>query len=458
LPTHNQRPTGAGLKPNLLFVFGDQWRGQAFGYAGDPNARTPRIDRFAAESVHFTNAIASTPVCSPWRATLMTGQYPLTHGVFVNDVPLNPKGVTLGESLADTGYHMAWIGKWHIDGRGRSAFIPPERRMGFQFWRTMECTHDYLNSYYYADTPEKLKWDGYDAEAQTREAQRFICDHDQETPFALFLSWGPPHDPYDQVPAEYLRHFSEGRIQLRPNVPPAMAAQARKSLAGYYAHCLALDTYFGDLLDTLQQRGLDQNTIVVFTSDHGDMHCSQGSPSRKQQPWEESIAVPLLIRHPALRGKPSKISNVIESVDVMPTLLGLCGSRVPAGVQGRDLSGPFRGGRLPSDQPALLSFHFPFHDWRRDRGGHEFRGLRSQRHTYVRDLNGPWLLYDNAADPYQITNLCGRAEVRGPQRELDAELTRRLAAIGDEFLPGEEYLRRWGYELDPVTQDIPIRR
>lgn len=444
-------------KHNLLFVFGDQWRAQAFGYAGDPNARTPRIDRFAQESVNFTNAIASTPVCCPWRATLMTGQYPLTHGVFVNDVPLNPKGVTLGESLANAGYHTGWIGKWHVDGRGRSAFIPPERRMGFQFWRTMECTHKYMESYYYADAPEKLKWEGYDAEAQTREAQRFIRGHDQRKPFALFLSWGPPHDPYEVVPDKFLRQFLEEKIQLRPNVPGSKAAEARNRLSGYYAHCLALDTYFGDLLDTLKERGLDENTIVVFTSDHGDMHGSQGSPSRKQQPWEESIAVPLLIRHPAMRGKASRIANVIESVDMMPTLLGMCGATIPDGVQGRDLSGPFHAKPLPPDMPALLSFHFPFHDWSRVRGGREFRGLRSQTHTYVRDLNGPWLLYDNLADPYQLRNLCGRAEAKDLQCRLDDELTRRLAAIGDEFLPGEEYLRRWGYQLDPVTKDIPIR-
>jgi arylsulfatase A-like enzyme len=387
----------------------------------------------------------------------MTGQYPLTHGVFVNDVPLHPKGVTLGQSLADASYHTAWIGKWHVDGRGRSAFIPPERRMGFQFWRTMECTHNYMKSDYYADTPQKLRWEGYDAEAQAREAQKFIREHPQDKPFALFISWGPPHDPYEQVPAEFLRQFPEEKIRLRPNVPASKAGEARERLSGYYAHCLALDTYFGDLLDTLQQRGLDKNTIVVFTSDHGDMHCSQGSPSRKQQPWEESIAVPLLIRHPAMGGKASRIPNVIESVDLMPTLLGLCGAAIPDSVQGRDFSGPFRGGTLPPDQPALLSFHFPFHDWRRDRGGREWRGLRSQRHTYVRDLNGPWLLYDNIADPFQLTNLCDRAEVGQLQRELEAALVRRLAEIGDEFLPGEEYLRRWGYDLDPVTHDIPIR-
>jgi hypothetical protein len=105
-----------------------------------------------------------------------------------------------------------------------------------------------------------------------------------------------------------------------------------------------------------------------------------------------------------------------------------------------------------------LAFHFPFHDWRRDRGGREFRGLRSQRHTYVRDRNGPWLLYNNECDPYQFHNLCGDGAARDLRRKLDEILNRRLAAIGDEFLPGEEYLRRWGYPLDPVTGDIPIKR
>ena len=142
-------PLRAAEKPNIVVVLADQWRAQAFGFAGDPNVQTPNFDRLAGESVRFVNAVAGMPVCSPTRASLLTGQRPLTHGVFLNDVPLNPDAVTLPKVLKSAGYDTAAIGKWHIDGHGRSAFIPPERRQGFDYWKVLECTHNYTDSIYY---------------------------------------------------------------------------------------------------------------------------------------------------------------------------------------------------------------------------------------------------------------------------------------------------------------------
>ena len=158
-------------QPNIVFVFGDQWRAQATGYAGEPSVRTPNLDRLAGESLNLTNAVSNCPLCTPYRASLLTGQYPLTHGLFVNDVPLDPHATSLGKVFAAHGYDTAYIGKWHVDGHGRSAFIPRERRQGFSFWKVLECTHNYNKSPYYADENVKLFWDGYDAIAQTREAQ-----------------------------------------------------------------------------------------------------------------------------------------------------------------------------------------------------------------------------------------------------------------------------------------------
>ena len=190
-------------KPNVVFVFADQWRAQATGYAGDTNVRTPNLDRLAARSVNFENAVSCCPVCSPYRASLLTGQYPLTHGVFLNDVPLRNEAVSLAEVYRNAGYETAYIGKWHLDGNHRSAFIPRERRQGFDFWKVLGCTHAYNNSFYYGDEDVKLKWEGYDAIAQTREAQQYIRDHAGGPPFLLVLSWGPPHDPYETAPQKY---------------------------------------------------------------------------------------------------------------------------------------------------------------------------------------------------------------------------------------------------------------
>src|SRR5712671_5899608 len=150
-------------RPNVLLIIADQWRAQAFGFAGDPNVKTPNLDRFERECVNFTQAVAGMPVCSPTRATLLTGQRPQTHGIFLNDVQLNTNAVTIAKELKAAGYDTGCIGKWHVDGRGRSSFIPRERRQGFDYWKVLECTHSYNNSPYYADGPEKLKWEGYDA-------------------------------------------------------------------------------------------------------------------------------------------------------------------------------------------------------------------------------------------------------------------------------------------------------
>ncbi len=285
-------------KPNVLIVLADQWRAQAFGFAGDPNVRTPNFDRLAMESVRLTNAISGLPVCSPTRASLMTGQRPLTHGIFLNDVQLNPNAVTLAKVLKAAGYQTGMIGKWHIDGRGRSNFIPRERRQGFDYWKVLECTHNYTNSLYYADDPAKRVWPGYDAFAQTRDACDYIRSQSRSNqPFALVLAWGPPHDPYFTAPAKYRALYDPATLQLRPNVPAGLETEVRKMLAGYYAHCTALDDCMGEILDTLRDSGAARKTILLFSADHGDMLGSQGQ-FKKQRPYDEAIRVPMLIRWP----------------------------------------------------------------------------------------------------------------------------------------------------------------
>ncbi|MBN1673521.1 MAG: sulfatase [Kiritimatiellae bacterium] len=442
-------------RPNVILVFGDQWRAQAAGYAGDPTVKTPNLDRLASESANFTNAVAGCPVCSPYRASLLTGQYPLTHGVFLNDVYLQNRAPSIAHAFAEDGYDTAYVGKWHVDGHGRSNYIPPQRRQGFDYWKALECTHKYNRSPYYAgDSDEKLYWEGYDALAQTRDAQAYITGRDRAKPFFLVLSWGPPHGPYDAAPEEYRAMYRPDTIELRPNVPETHADRARQDLAGYYAHCSALDACMGMLLQTLREQGLEEDTVLLFTSDHGDMLGSQGE-FKKQRPWDESIRVPFLLRYPALLGREGRqLDAVIDAPDVMPTLLGLCGCRIPNTVEGLDFSAYLHGGTDPSDGAALLLCAQPFGQWTRAHGGREYRGLRTNRYTYVRTLDGPWLLYDNAEDPYQLDNRAGLPDHARVQAQLDARLHRRLKAVADDFLPGTEYVRRWGYAVD-ATGTVP---
>lgn len=448
-------------KPNLVFVFADQWRAQAAGHAGDSNlaGKTPHLDRLAQESVNLVNAVSTCPVCTPYRASLLTGQYALTHGLFMNDAPLDPGLTTIAKVFKAAGYDTGYVGKWHVDGHGRSSYIPPERRQGFDYWKVLECSHNYNDSTYYAgNDPAKKKWKGYDAIAQTRDVQRYIAEHAQgEKPFALFLSWGPPHDPYPTGPAEFKALFDAEALQLRPNVPAETAGKAREILAGYYAHCAALDRCLGDLMTTLDEAGIRNDTLLVFTSDHGDMLGSHGQ-LKKQKPYDESIRVPFLLRFPARCGNAGKqIDMPFGTPDIMPTLLGLCGIPVPESVEGSDYSRVLSGEEAPSNDAALIECTVPFGEWKRTSGGREYRGIRTRRHTYVRGLDGPWLLFDNQADPFQQANLVDSAEHQALRAELDAQLMAKLARRGDEFLPGDAYIAEWGYSVD-ATGTIPYKQ
>lgn len=435
--------------PNVVFVLTDQWRRDATGYGGDPNVLTPNLDKLAIHSVNLTNAVSGCPVCCPYRASLLTGQHPLTHGVFLNDLCLKPRGLTLAEVYAKGGYDTAYIGKWHLDGHGRASYIPRSRRHGFDYWKVLECTHNYNKSYYYsADSKKRLTWSGYDARAQTDDARSYIRARARGAkPFILVLSLGPPHNPYQTAPAKYRRMYQGKELKLRDNVPESARKRARKDLAGYYAHISALDACIGDLLATIDSAGIADNTIFVFTSDHGDMLGSQGM-NRKQKPWDESIMVPFLLRYPAaLGGKRRTLGMPINTPDIMPTLLGLSGLEIPKSVEGVDYSGVLLGRQAPSNDAALITCVSPFGEWHRGRG-REFRGVRTWRYTYVRDLKGPWLLYDNKTDPHQLKNLANKPAYAALAKRLDALLARKLKATGDDFLAGTEYIAKWGYKVN----------
>jgi len=438
---------GARRRPNVVFVLADQWRAQATGYAGDPNVKTPNLDRLEKVSVNFTNTVSSNPVCSPCRASILTGQRSTTHGIFLNDAHLSDDARTLAKVMRDAGYDTALIGKWHLNGRGRLSFIPPENRQGFEYWKAMECTHAYNHSQYFTgEDPQPKTWDGYDAIAQTKDAEAYITDHAKSNkPFLLCLWWGPPHNPFTTAPAEYKAMYDPAKIALRPNVPKAMEDAARKDAAGYYAHISALDKCIGDLWQTLRDAGVEEDTILIFSADHGEMLWSNGY-NRKQKPWDESIRVPMLWHYPATLSA-KHLDVPISTEDIMPTLLGLCGIQSPKSVEGLDYGGHMKGGPNPNpDNAALIECVAPFAEWNRAMGAREYRGVRTTRYTYVRELKGPWLLYDNESDPYQQTNLVGRPEAADIQTQMEALLNKKLSQAHDDFKSADFYLEKWGYK------------
>jgi arylsulfatase A-like enzyme len=444
------------LKPNIVIIMADQWNAQSFGFAGNPDVKTPNLDKLAGRSVVFTTAVSVMPVCSPARATLLTGQYPLTHGLFYNDRPLKNEAVTLAELYKEQGYATGYIGKWHVNGHSvhekqfsaRDRTVPKGRRQGFDYWKAREVTHNYNNSFYFDENDVKHTWEGYDVFPQTDSAAAFIRNN-KSRPFLLFLSWGPPHDPYMTAPENYRKLYNPEQLTLRPNVPDSLKTKARKDLAGYYAHCTALDKSAGDLLQVLKEAGVEEKTILVFTSDHGDMLYSQGK-IRKQKPWDESILVPFILHYPAGLGTGGRrISMPFNNVDVLPTLLGLSNIKIPATVEGTDFSRVARGKtKAPDDQAALIQVPVPFHENSFLNGGREYRAVRTERYTYVRDLAGPWMLYDNAKDPYQLKNLVNRPEFLAVQKKLELTLQKKLKEAKDDFLTADEYMTKWNYRYD----------
>lgn len=444
-------PSLATARPNIVFVWADQWRACSTGYSGDPNVKTPNLDRLESTSVNFTHAVSGCPVCTPFRASLMTGQRPTTNGMFLNDAHLSDTAVTIARVLDAAGYDTGYVGKWHLNGRGRLSFIPPENQQGFTYWKACECTHNYNHSIYFdgAD-PMRRAWPGYDAFAQTNDVCQYLRAHAKDgKAFALFLSWGPPHNPYQTAPADFRKRYDPATLQLRPNVPPELAEKTKKDLAGYYAHCTALDRCIGQIWQTLRDCGLESNTILVFTADHGDMLGSHGM-ERKQKPWDEALRVPMIWHFPGKLGAAGKrIDGLISSEDLMPTLLGLCDVKIPESVEGLNYAPYLVGGQNPNpDNAALITCVAPFGEWSRKAGGREFRGLRTAHFTYVRDLHGPWLLYDDEKDPYQQQNLVGNKSASAEQSQLDALLNARLKQAKDAFLPADRYVAQWGYHVD----------
>ena len=437
-------------RPNLLYIFADQMRGMDMHCAGNTQLHTPNLDRLAEQGMRLSHAYANTPVCTASRAMLLTGLYPATNRVVANDLPLPEETQTLGELFQGAGYRTGYIGKWHLDGVPRSKWTPPgPRRHGFEFWAAYNCSHDYFRAdKYYRDLPVPIRVDGYEPEVQTNLALDFLAT-DDDRPFCMMLSWGPPHDPYPLVPEVFKDQYDPATIYLRPNVsavhrdaaPLAHDWEPRETIANYYAAITALDSQLGRILDFLDESGLVESTVVVFTSDHGDMLWSQGR-MKKQLPWEESINIPFLIRWPGQIQAGSVSDSLFGVIDHLPTLLSLCAVEAPARLQGIDLS-PTLLGAEQSAPASLFLMDMVRMDESHTQKMDEWRGLRTPRFTYARWVDGrPWLLYDNETDPYQLDNLVDRRDYMDVQRELNIELEAQIAVTGDLCLPGPELLRK----------------
>ena len=440
-------------KPNVIFVFADQLRGCSVGYVGEEPVLTPNIDKFAEHGAIFDNAVSMLPVCGPYRGSLLTGRTPLTTGMVLNDIVLKTSEVSVADAFKAGGYKTAYIGKWHVDGPDRTAPVPPgPRRQGFDYWVGANFEHNYDRSRYTDNDGTEKTWKGWDAEAQTSLALDYIKGNADGDPFVLFLSWGPPHHPYRVAPQQYLDMYDPATIPGRPNCPDV----PREDLWGYYAQTTFLDDQFARIVAALDEMGMSDDTVLVFTSDHGDMHGSHGH-YKKQWPWNESIKVPFVLRYPRAVPAGTRIRYPISVIDIMPTLLGLAGVRVPDTVDGVDLAPFIRGEQSDPPESVLIMNPCPFSvgdprgpDQYPDYQGRrlEYRGVITDRYTYVRTIDDPWLLYDNDQDPYQMKNLIESPEHAALRDRLDALMIAHMERIADEFLPREAYYEKFDIEFD----------
>jgi arylsulfatase A-like enzyme len=426
-------------RPSVLLILPDQLRGQSVGCLGNPEVRTPNLDRLASEGLTLPNTFANTPVCCPARAVLLTGRYAHRNGMVANDLRLRESETTLAELLAARGYRTGFVGKWHLDGGPRApGFVPPgPRRQGFQFWAASECSHRHFRPTYFRDTPEPITEDRFEPEVWADRGIEFL-EGVGNAPFFLVVAMGPPHDPYG-APERYMARYDPERLTMRPNWVEGTPGGSRRDVAAYYAAITAVDEQVGRLLAALDRLGRRDDTIVVVTSDHGDMLGSQGR-RLKRKPWEESIRVPNLVRYPAGIEAGRTGDLLFSHVDFAPTMLGLCGLPVPGEMQGRDLSAALLGGDVEGPGSVFLQIFVPFLG---DESPRPWRGVRTSRHLYARTEDGPWLLYDLERDPFERSNLAEDPAHAATREALDRTLSEWMERAGDS----------WAFDSDAHVED-----
>jgi len=441
---HASQSSSSG--PNVIWVFGDQHRAQALGCAGDPNVKTPNIDRLASEGLSLSG-VAGCPLCSPYRGSLLSGRYP-HRAVPGHEHPLPDGMPTIAEPFNGAGYHTAYFGKWHVsghherDGRGALAHVPRELRGGFRQWLGYENNNSQWDCFVHGHDAsgneiEHERLPEYETDALTDLMLDFLEDRaDDQQPFFAVLSVQPPHDPYVS-PEQWQGEHTPGRVVLRPNVPdiPRVTEQARRELAGYYGMIENLDDNLGRIRDALWSLDLIEDTHIIFFSDHGDMHGSHGQ-FRKTNPYEESIRVPCILggTNPRYGGHTGRRDALVNHVDLGPTSLGLCGIAVPEWMAGTDYSGLRLKDRPQPDVPdsAYLQLVTPTrHGNSIDR---PWRGVvTTDGWKYACLEHQPWLMFNLNEDPYEQCNLAHNTAFGRKRAELHDRLAQWVRDTGDSF-------------------------
>lgn len=449
-------------KPNIIFFFSDQWRRQAMGFLNEDPVLTPNLDKFAGEAVNFKNSITNSPICTPSRATIFTGQYPHTHGLISNSIKLSTKSITLGDIAKKEGYQTAFIGKLHLDGKDES-FVPKERRHGFDYWITSKSHVPFEQGYYIQNNPKpKFMKNSWEPDWITDKAIHYI-DSTKGKPFCMVLSFGPPHtgggkgfedrcEPGRRVegkvkygygyaaPKKWEDMYPDPKnLPRRKNVKPVEKPQDEswQVLPGYYGAISSIDENFGRLVDYLKKNNLFDNTIIVFTADHGEMLGSHGRMTKGIW-FEEAVGIPCLISYKN-KVKSATISNPISTVDLTPTILGLAGITVPKEMEGTNFAPKLKGNKQTLPTEAFCSFDQGTPS-EKDRA---WRAVYTERFTYVLakqmykqygvNKDG-YVLFDKQKDPYQLNPIYKGMGYDAAIDDLHNSLLKHLDKTKDPFI------------------------
>jgi len=396
---------------------------------------TPNLDRLARQYTHAAHSFTCQPVCGPARSCLQTGLYATTTGCYRNGIPLPADSLTLAHYFAAAGYDTGYIGKWHLHDRGTTGPVPAAARFGYQYWlasNVLEFTSDAYSTVLYDNDDQPVRLPGYRVDAVTDAAIRYVDAH-QDRPFFLFISYIEPHhqnhlDDYPP-PDGYREAYTGGWL------PPDLAAlggSTHQHLGGYYGMVKRLDEAYGRLHDALKSLVLADDTIVLFTSDHG-CHFKTRNSEYKRSCHESSIRVPTVLTGPGLRG--GQLQELVSLIDLPPTLLDAAGLEVPTQMQGRSLMPLLRGGR--ADWPTEV-----FVQISESQVG---RAVRTHRWKYgvdavgeqARDVAGAdhyeeQYLYDLQVDPYELNNLVGLESHREVAQVMRERLLRRMEEAGED--------------------------
>jgi arylsulfatase A-like enzyme len=419
--------------PNVIVFLTDQQRWDTTGLNGNPLDLTPNLDRVAREGTHVRYSFTCQPVCGPARSSMQTGMYATQTGCYTNGIPLNPELPTLATWFQEAGYRTAYIGKWHLASEDP---VPAGQRGGYQDWlasNLLEFTSDAYDTVMYDGSGEPRKLPGYRVDALTDVAIDYVEEH-RENPFFLFISYLEPHhqnhrDDYP-APTGYRERY-EGRWM--PSDLAALGGTAHQQYAGYCGMVRRLDEAYGRLLDALRSLDMLDNTIVLFTSDHGN-HFKTRNDEYKRSLHEASIRVPTVLTGPGFMSG-GEVRELVSLVDLPPTLLDAAGIDIPDSMVGRsllDLIERRSGEAWPSEVFIQIS---------ESQTGRAIRtrrwkfGVRAPDSVSSRvpgsDVYHELELYDLDADPHELNNLIHERSHEELCLKLQARLLARMEQVGE---------------------------